>query len=159
MNKAPTEKTIVIVRGKEVILDPDNLQFNELTLSNYLDREYGWIDYFGKQLEFANKDVLDATINYDAEFSKVYIAVKDQGNPENYSKMKAMADTNVIQLRKELAEKKEIASLIKAHLNAWKQNHDNARGRGFQINAELKVLGEKTISDTVDADEFLENQK
>jgi len=140
MNDAPLEKVTVQVRGKPVCLDPDNMKFNEITLSDYMDKEYGWIDYFGKQLEFANKDALDAEILYEAEFATKYVAAKDLGGTENYSKQVAAADQTVTALRKDLAIKKETANLIKAHLKAWDKNHDNAQNRGHTLRKEMEKL-------------------
>lgn len=140
MNDAPTENVIVNVRGRDVHLDPANMRFNEITLSDYMDKEYGWIDYFGKQLEFANKDALDAEIAYEAAFAREYVSAKDLGGTENYSKQKAASDPAVTQLRKDVAIKKEIALLIKAHLKAWDKNHDNAQNRGHTLRKELDKL-------------------
>ena len=56
MAEAPNEKIVVKLNNKDLALDPDNMIFNEFTLSNYMDREYAWIDYFGKQLEISKSN-------------------------------------------------------------------------------------------------------
>lgn len=140
MNDAPLEKVTVQIRGRDVCLDPDNMKFNEVTLSEYMDKEYAWIDYFGKQLEYANKELLESEIQYEAEYSKRFVMSKDAGNTENYSKADALSDQTVIAARKKVAERKEVVGLLKAHLKAWDKNHDNAQNRGHTLRKEMEKL-------------------
>ncbi len=140
MIEAPVEKVTVRVRGKDVHLDPDNMKFNEITLSDYMDREYGWIDYFGKQLEFANNEAKDAEIAYESAYAKKYLEAKGMDWTENRAKQFALADPVVNQSRKDAAAQKEIVGLIKAHLGAWDKNHANAQNRGHTLRKELDKL-------------------
>jgi hypothetical protein len=48
MKEAPIEKITVTVAGGTVILDPANMHYNENNLADYMNKEYGWIDYLGK---------------------------------------------------------------------------------------------------------------
>jgi hypothetical protein len=145
MKEAPVEKTIVVVRGKEISLDPDNMKFSDSTLSIYMDREYTWIDYFGKQLEFANEDCLNAEAEYDAIYSDKYVKSKDIGNTENYAKAQALSDVDVIAARKKLNDCKKTVGLLKAHLKAWDKNHSNAQSRGHTLRQEMKALNQNVI--------------
>jgi len=140
MADAPVEKVVVKVNGKDVVLDPDNMKFNEITLSGYMDREYAWVDYLGKQLEFAQKEVLLAEIDCEAIYSQKYIESKDDGNTENYAKAKALSDPAVIAARQKVAERKETVGLLKAHLKAWDKNHENAQNRGHTLRKEMDKL-------------------
>ena len=140
MNDAPQENVTVVIRGTNVVLDPNNMHFSDSSLSEYMDKEYGWIDYFGKQLEFACKDLLDADIAYEAEYSRQYILSKDAGNTENYAKANALADQTVVTARQLVAHRKEIVGLLKAHLKAWDKNHDNAQNRGHTLRKEMEKL-------------------
>lgn len=139
-NEAPLENVVVEVRGKRIVLDPANMEYNEANLPEYMAKEYGWIDYLGKQLEYAQKDVLDADIDADALYSLKFIEAKDGGNSDSYAKAFATANVDVVASRKRLNEKKEIVGHIKAHLQAWYKNHDNAQNRGHTIRAEMKAL-------------------
>ena len=143
--EAPIEKITVKVRGRDIILDPEKMRFNEATLSDYMKCEYSWYDYFGKQVEFANKELMDAEIDYEALYSDKYIKSKDLGNTENYAKAQALSDVDVIAARKKIAAQKETVGLLKAHVEAWRKSHANAISRGFGVNTEMKVLGENTI--------------
>jgi len=72
------------------------MEFNDGNISEFMQKEYGWIDYFGKQLELAQKDRLLAEIEAEELYSKKYVEAKDSGGTENYAKAKAMADPGVV---------------------------------------------------------------
>jgi hypothetical protein len=144
MNTPPVENISVKVRGKDIMLDPKNMSFNELTLSEYMMHEYGWIDYFGKQLEFAEADLQLMRIDYDAAFNGKYADFKAEGCTEGQAKAKALSDPDVIAIRQKMAKQDETVGLIKQHLRAWDKNHENAQSRGHFIRKEMDKLN-KTI--------------
>ena len=78
MKEAPTERIVVTVAGQKVDLNPANMRYNENNLADYMNKEYGWVDYLGKQLEHAQKEVLEAEIDADAIYSKKFLESKDQ---------------------------------------------------------------------------------
>lgn len=164
MKDAPQECVTVQVRGRDVVLDPNNMKFTEVSLSEYMDKEYAWIDYFGKQLEFANKELLDAEIAYEAEYSRRYIIAKDGGNTENYAKADALSDQQVVAARKLVADRKEVVGLLKAHLKAWDKNHDNAQNRGHtlrkemeKLNRDIRMGGDLPDNATCNAEDFFKS--
>ncbi len=67
--EAPVEIIKVIVQGREIVLDPVNMKYNENSLGEYMGKEYGWVDYLGKQLEYAQKETLHADIEADSIYS------------------------------------------------------------------------------------------
>ena len=140
MTEAPLEKVTIKVNGKDLVLDPDNMKFNEFTLSEYMDKEYAWIDYFGKQLELANKELSMAELAHETKFNEVYILAKDAGGSDPYSKAKAQSHPDVVELHKYVIERKEAVGLLKQHLRAWDKNHDNAQNRGHTLRKELDKL-------------------
>lgn len=155
MKNPPIEIITVIVNGKEVKLDPKNMDFTDNNINEYMQREYRWIDYFGKQLELAQKARLIAEIEAEEIYSKKYVEAKDLGGTEQYAKAKANANPDVVEARKNVIEKKEIEGFLKAHLRAWDKNHDNAQNRGHSLRKELDKLNKdiyKTVED--DFDEF-----
>lgn len=151
MNNPPIEVVTVKVNDQDIKLDPKNMHFNDNTLNDYMEKEYGWIDYFGKQLEFAQKERLIAEVDAEAIFSKKYIEAKDEGGTEQYAKAKANADDEVVAAKKKVIEKKEIEGFLKAHLRAWDKNHDNAQNRGHSLRKELDKLN-KDIYQSIDDD-------
>lgn len=151
---APNEVIKVNVNGKEIILDPKNMEFSDNTLNDYMEKEYSWVDYFGKQLEYAQKEKLDAEIDAEAIFSEKYIEAKDSGGTEQYAKAKANADADVIAAKKKVVKLNEIVGQIKAHLKAWDRNHDNAQNRGYTLRKEMDKLN-KDVYKLSDVDRFV----
>jgi len=153
MNLPPTEILTVTVNGKEIKLDPKNMEFADNNINEYMQKEYGWIDYFGKQLELAQKARMIAEIEAEEVYSKKYVEAKDNGGTEQYAKAKANADEEVVRAKKNVVEKKEIEGFLKAHLRAWDKNHDNVQNRGHSLRKELDKLNKdiyKTIEDDFD---------
>ena len=153
MKPPPTEIITIIVNNKEIKLDPKNMEFTDNNISEYMQKEYGWIDYFGKQLELAQKERLIAEIVAEELYSKKYVEAKDSGGTEQYAKAKANADPDVVQAKKDVVEKKEVEGFLKAHLRAWDKNHDNVQNRGHSLRKELDKLNKdiyKTIEDDFD---------
>lgn len=138
--KAPVEKITVVVNGKQVLLDPENMKYNESTIGQFMSMESGWIDYLGKQLEYAQSEALVAKINEETKFSKKLIEGKDKGLSDNHAKALANADDDVVKAKLYHAERKQVVGHIKAHLLAWKENHENAQNRGHTIRTEMKML-------------------
>jgi hypothetical protein len=153
MKTPPVETVIVFVNNKEIKLDPKNMEFTDGNISEFMQKEYGWIDYFGKQLELAQKARLLAEIEAEELYSKKYVETKDAGGTENYAKAKANADPEVVSAKRNVVEKKEIEGFIKAHLRAWDKNHENVQNRGHSLRKELDKLNKdiyKTIEDDFD---------
>jgi len=137
---APIERVTVVVNGQTIVLDPENMKYNENTLSDYLSKEYGWIDYLGKQLEYAQKEVLIAGIESESQYSLRFLESKDAGNSDNYAKAYANCHVDVVAAKKKIADRKEVVGHLKAHLKAWSENHENANNRNHSIRAEMKIL-------------------
>ena len=158
-NDAPIEKVKVIVRGKEIILDPDNMKYSENNLPEYMSKEYGWVDYLGKQLEYAQKELLLAEIDAEAIYSSKFMESKDTGNSDNYAKAYANCHVDVVNSKKYVVERKEVVGHLKAHLSAWNKNHENAQNRGHTIRTEMKVLNRDIYdaenNSTTSAEDFL----
>ena len=140
MSEIPNEKIKVIVNNKEVILDPDNMKFNEFTLSEYMDKEYAWIDYYGKQLEIATKELYLAELAYETKYNEVYISNKDQGGSDTYCKAKAQCNADCVLLYEKVIDRRTTVGFLKMYLKAWDKNHDNAQNRGHTLRKELDKL-------------------
>lgn len=162
--EAPIEIVKVFVQGREIVLDPSNMKYNENSLGEYMGKEYGWVDYLGKQLEYAQKETLHADIEADSIYSLKFLESKDLGNSDNYAKAYALSHTEVIDAKKKVADCKETVGHLKAHLKAFDKNHDNVSNRSHTLRKELGMLSRDiydTPSDsmqTCSADEFFEKK-
>lgn len=151
--EAPIEKITIVVNGKEIVLDPENLKYNENTLGDYMSREYGWVDYFGKQLEYAQKEATIADIDSDAIFSLKMIESKDLGNSDNYAKSYALSHPDVVAARKRLADCKENVGHLRAHLKAWDKSHENTQNVANTRRTEMKMLNRDIYSSNDNPDD------
>lgn len=151
--QAPIEKITIEVRGKKVILDPENMKFNENTLAEYMNQEYGWIDYFGKQFEYAQKELALAEIEFDFIFSKKCIEIKDSGTSDAYAKCAALANEEVKNAKIKVADRREAVGHLRAHLKAWDRNHENVQNRGHSLRAEMKTLNREIYMSTEEESE------
>lgn len=148
---APIQKVTVMVLDQKIVLDPLNMKYNENSLGEYMNKEFGWIDYFGKQLEFAQKEVLLAEIDEEAIYSAKFIESKDAGNSDNYAKAYALKHADVIAAKKFVVNKKETVGHLKAHLKAWDKNHDNVQNRGHTLRKEMDKISRDVYSDSDDS--------
>lgn len=152
--QAPIQKVTVEVTDRKtgvkqtIVLDPENMKYNENSLADFMNKEYGWIDYLGKQLEFAQTEVLYAEIELEAIESRKFMEAKDLGNSDNYAKAYTAANQEVIEAKKNVVAKKEIVGHLKAHLKAWDKNHANAQNRGHTIRKEMDKLNRDFYEDS-----------
>lgn len=149
-HEIPNQCIVVTVCGREVRLDPEYMKFNESNINSFMETEYAWIDYFGKQLELAQKELALAELEYDVLFNQKYIDAKDAGNSDAYSKAKAQSNSDVVDSYKNLLARRETVGLIKAYLRAWDRNHDNAQNRGHTLRKEFEKLKDNRSSDFPD---------
>lgn len=147
MAEIPSEKITINVNNKEVVLDPENMKFNEFTLSEYMDKEYAWIDYYGKQLELASKELLLAELAYETKYNELYIQNKDSGGSDAYCKAKAQCDNACVALQEKVIERRATVGFLRNHLKAWDKNHDNAQNRGHTLRKELDKLNKDIYKD------------
>jgi hypothetical protein len=145
------------------MLDANKLAFSEGTLSEYLETEGGWIDYFGAKLAEAEKQLAEADMEvereedeYERVYSKIFAMIKDTGGgsdklTEGKAKTEPMVITarkKVLELKARAIEYKYIVRLLQQHLRAWDKNHENAQNRGNTLRKELERLHKDKITIT-----------
>jgi len=160
MPEIPNESVTIKVNNKDIVLDPENMKFNEFTLSEYMDKEYAWIDYYGKQLELATKELSLAELAYETKYNELYITHKDLGGSDAYCKAKAQCDQLCVSLQERVIDRRAAVGFLKNHLRAWDKNHDNAQNRGHTLRKELDKLNRDIYKDDKDdkmcnTDEFV----
>lgn len=138
--------------GETVVLDPDRMKFNETTLNQYMEHEYGWLDYFGKKLEQANAILFKAEIEYENKYAQLFDQYKTDGCTEKQSEFRAKGQDVLFQLKEKIGDTKLKASLINRHLMAWNKNHENVQNRGHNLRKELDKLNKDIYRVGLDAD-------
>lgn len=153
-------KRTINVLGVPVVLDSGRLFFSENTLSEYLEKEGGWIDYFGAMLADAERQFADAELSvdkaeteYDELFAKYFTQLKSsEGGSDKFTEGKAKlepmvvaAAESVLAAKKTAVEAKHSMRLLQQHLKAWQLNHDNAQNRGNTLRKEMDRLNRDVI--------------
>jgi chromosome segregation ATPase len=162
----------VTVYGQEVVLDTNKLAFSEGTLSEYLETEGGWIDYFGAKLAEAEKQLAEADMEVEQEedeyeqiYSKVFSTLKetDGGSDKKVEGLTKVEPTviaarkKVLQFKAKAIEYKYVVRLLQQHLRAWDKNHENAQNRGNTLRKELERLHKDKITLEDKMDEIIKS--
>lgn len=135
-----SEKITVTVCGEKVALDPANLEFNEVNLSAYMQKEGGWYNYFGAALANAEAQEQQAITAYDLQYNLLFCQFKDEGASDKLAESKAKSNTAVTNLKKNCIVCKLRVNLIRNHVKAWDKNHENAQSMGYIISKEMDKL-------------------
>lgn len=165
------EKRKILVNGKEVVLDTSKLFFSEGTLSEYLEREGSWIDYFGAKLADAERQLAEMEMKveieedeYDRVYASVFSTLKTTNGGsdklvEGQSKIEptvVMANSKVFALRAEVIAYKHTVNMLRQHMKAWDRNHENVLNRGNTLRKEMdrlyrdRIYDNKTDADKID---------
>ncbi len=150
------EVQVVKLADKEVKLDPKNLEFNEHTLSEYMEKEAGWYDYFGSKLADAEYLMQRAELDYDVTYSERFKENKENGCSDKLAEANAKADSDVEEAKKVFLAAKHKVRLLQQHLRAWDRAHENAQSRGHFLRKEMDKLNKDIYGPK--ADNYLERR-
>lgn len=154
------DKREVVIANETVVLDTSKLHFSESTLSEYLETEGGWIDYFGAKLADAEREYMTVELevekqedDYERLFSRVFTLLKDtRGGSDKFVEGLTMVEPEVAEAKKALLESKtklinlkHSVKLIHQHLRAWDKNHENAQNRGNTLRKEMERLHKDVV--------------
>lgn len=135
-----TDKRTIDIDGKKVVLDVSLMSFNEHNLSEYIEKEAAWFDYFGAMLADAEFSLHHKQTKYDAIFSEKYAEAKDSGMTEKRAEAAALVNDDVIKAKTILVEAKHNVKQLQQHLLAWKISHENSQSRGHTLRKEMDIL-------------------
>lgn len=144
------EVTVVNIGGKEVKLDPKKLEFNEHNLSDYMETEAGWYDYFGARLADAEWLLQRVEFEYDVLYSERFKEHKENGCTEKLAEASAKSDLDVGEAKKVVLAAKHKVKLLQQHLRAWDRSHENAQSRGHFLRKEMDKLNKDIYGPKVD---------
>lgn len=162
------DKRKVKIYDQDVILDTNNLHFSEETLGEYLEKEAGYIDYFGAKLAEAEKQFAEIEMEVEKQegecervYYKVFSNLKSEGGSDKFVESLAKVDpmvidaeNKVLDLKLKSVEMKYIMRSLQQHLKAWDRNHENCQNRGNTLRREMDRLGrdvfmEKKLEDVI----------
>jgi len=155
------EKETLNIAGNEVILDPDNLKFDETTLTHYIQTEGGYYDNFGAFLAMAEKVQHLREIEYDQIYTERFAEAKEHGGSDKLAEAKSKSDPDVIEAKKLVVEAKYKVKRLQQHLRAWDRNHDNAQSLGHMIRKEMDKLNSDIMSrySSYETEQYMQDRK
>lgn len=123
-----------------VVIDPDNLKFDEMTLSLYIQKESGYYDNFGAYLALAERHLQQKETLHEKVYYERFVEAKELGGSDKLAEAKAKCDPTVVAFQEEVTQAKYVVNRLKQHLRAWDKNHDNAQSLGHMIRKEMDKL-------------------
>ena len=136
--------------GHEVIVDPHKLQFDEMSLNDYIQTEAAQYDYFGGSLALAEKNLQIKEMQHERFYNERFIEAKEEGAAVALAESKAKVDPVVADAKEAIINAKYIVNRLKQHLKAWDKNHDNAMSLGHMLRKQIDKLHGDFISGSRD---------
>lgn len=124
----------------EVLIDPENLRFDEATLSAYIQTEGGHYDNIGAYLALAERNLQNKEIQHEKLYCERFEEAKELGSSDKLAEAKAKKDSDVVSLKEEVVEARYAVNRLKNHLRAWDKNHDNAQSLGHMLRKQMDKL-------------------
>lgn len=126
-----------------VEVNPQNLRFDETSLSSYIMTEAGFYDNFGAYLALAEKNLQNREILHERLFCERFVEAKEVGASDKLAEAKAKSDKDVILMKEAINDARYIVNRLKNHLKAWDKNHDNAQSMGHMLRKQMdKINGD-----------------
>lgn len=148
------------IGAEEVILDTKLMEFNEATLSSYIEKEGGLYAYYGEKLADAEYAHQRAEQEYEVLYARKFKTYKESGGSDKLAESSAKADIEVEEAKKRALTWKYKVRLLQQHLRAYDKNHDNAQSRGHMLRKEMDKLGANIYGQTLDdrVKEFIKDE-
>ena len=129
------------INGEMIDLNPHSLEFNQETLSDYLQKEASLYNYYGFHLAVSEKILQEAELAYEELYSHKYEDYKDSGGTDKLAEAKTKGDSTIVSAKQKVIDAKLNVRLLQQHLKAWDKNHENCINYGHTLRKELDKLG------------------
>lgn len=128
----------ITIGGEEIQIDPSLFQFDQNSLSQYLEVEAGWYSYYGAKLADAEAEYQFIDAKLDATYGEKFVHLKEnEGGSDKLVESKVKQDSEYQELNKKKIAAKRRVKLLQQHIRAWDKNHDNAQQLGYLLRKEL----------------------
>jgi hypothetical protein len=124
----------------EIEIDPENLRFDEQTLSAYIQTEGGHYDNIGAYLALAEKNLQNKEVLHEKLYCERFEEAKEEGSSDKLAEAKAKKDGDVVEMKQQIIEARYAVNRLKNHLKAWDKNHDNAQSLGYMLRKQMDKL-------------------
>lgn len=123
-----------------VVIDPENLRFDENTLSQYIQNEGGYYDNFGYYLALAERNLQNKENAHEKLFCERFAEAKELGASDKLAEAKAKCDVDVVAFKEDIVQARFVVNRLKNHIKAWDKNHDNAQSMGHMLRKQMDRL-------------------
>lgn len=147
LNALHNDSTIKVVK-EAVHIRPDRLKFNEASLTNFIESEGVWYNYFGHYLANAESELQVLELRSEATYASKFADAKGQGNSDKLADAVAKADPDYENSQIAVINAKRNVKLLQQHLRAWDKAHENAQSRGHMLRKEIDKLNADIFSKT-----------
>ena len=124
----------------EAQIDPENLRFDENTLTAYIEREGGYYDNVGAYLAMAERHLQNKEVLYEKLYCERFEEAKEIGASDKLAEAKSKKDVDVVEMKMEVIEARYIVNRLKNHLKAIDKSHDNAQSLGHMLRKQMDKL-------------------
>jgi len=150
-------KRTIKVAGNEIELDPKKLEFNEANLSNYLEQEAIWYDYYGGCFADAEAEKDYFELKVEKLYSEKFAEAKQGGSSDKLAEAIAKADPELDTAKKNAIIAKHKMKLLQQHLKAFDRSHENANNRGHTLRKEIDKLDGRIYGDNGGVDKQIDD--
>lgn len=137
----PLEERTVVVNGQPVTLDPKRLQFNETTLSKFMQDFSVWYDYYSSQAALSESLSTKAKNDYEVKYMEKFIEGKREIGSDKAADAFAKVSEEVQTLRTDLEIKDTATKMLKEYVKSLDRAHQMAVNRGYMLRKEMDKLG------------------
>lgn len=147
--------TVIKVGNEEVNLDPENLKFDESSLTNYLQKEGGFYNNFGGKLAKAEFIHKCRELDYEVLYGEKFKMYKEEGGSDKLAEAKTDSDPEISKAQQKIIVAAYKVNLLKQHLKAWDKNHENVQSLGHNLRKEMdKLNSDIMLGSTYKTDRF-----
>ncbi len=146
MSEPNYDKISITVCGEEVVLDPENLKFNEASLSKFLENESSYYDYFGRCLSNAVAEFSALKELSEVEYFRAFDNHKSEGGTEKLVEARSRTEPVVIEAREKVVNAERNVKLLKQHLRSFEHSHANSKSMAYTLSKELDMLSPRIYS-------------
>lgn len=126
---------------EEIELDPKHLEFNEITLNDFLKKSHAWYAYYTEKCQLAQRIHTFCEDKYEEVFARKFKECKDNGGSDKYCENAARCDPEVVKALERTRISKYNLTMLNGYLRSLDKAMDNAINLGYNIRKELDKLG------------------
>lgn len=131
---------IIDLEDEQIVLDPKRFQFNDASLSKFMEDVSIWYDYYSSKGAKAEKLLMDAEKVYGKEYLDRFTEAKQDGTSDKGADAMSRTDPNVELAQEKINKYKSAVKQLKEYQKSFDKAHSMAQNRGYMIRKEMEKL-------------------